>query len=456
MSLSAMCSIAAEQTDPPEAQLDTEALTAKLTDYFTAASAADRRKIARDIESMPGVTIDAVGHALHNTPLWKPPNVERQILRIECPRGPRKPAHAVKVHVRIPKDYEPATPYPLILALHGMGGDGEQYLQFVEQLLGEHADDYLIAAPTNYAGVWLGSEFDESYDVPTILNELKRVYHVNSDRVYVTGYSLGGHASFLTAALFGDYFAASVPLAGTFVTQTGWEAVELLLPNLRGTPVLAVYGELDRNERGPGAADDGDTDENSGISGSNRHLARMLKRIKAPVELMELSGVSHLGVLPPLDQFLEQLSVTRPHDRKSVQQWFRYPSQGRAGWLRQMEFEGRMWRSQQLLIQPGANETYSEAMTEALTERLAFISGEIEGQTIRITIQKCAKVELLLNSELIDLTRPITIIMNGTRRFEGVATPKILTLLEMAHRDRDFDRLWNVRFEISESGRAIE
>jgi len=450
-----------EPSNQPDSQPAGEALTAKLSDYFTASTAADRRQIAREIESISGVTIDMVGAALHQTPLWKPLTVEGQILRIECPRGPRKDPYVTKVHVRIPKGYDPAAPYPLVLALHGTGGGGEQYLKFAEQLLGDDVNHFLIAAPTNYAGVWLGSEFAESYDVPTILSELKRAYHVDSDRVYVTGYSLGGHASFVAAALYGDYFAASVPLAGTFVTQAGWEAVELLLPNLRGTPVLAVYGELDRNERGgdpdddkPGA--DESSDQNSGISGSNRHLTRMLKRIDAPVELIEQPGVGHLGVEPPHDRFRKHLSIRRPHDRKSVQQWFRYPSQGRAGWLRQMEFDGRMWRSQQLVIQPAANETYSEAMTNALTERLAYIGGEIEGQTVRITTQKCAKVELLLNSELIDLTQPITIIMNGTRRFEGVATPKISTLLEMAHRDRDFDRLWTVRFEISETGRAIQ
>lgn len=450
-----------EPSNQPDLQPTGEALNAKLTDYFTAPSGADRRDIAREIESMSGVTIDTVGAALHQTPLWKPLTVEGQILRIECPRGPRKTPCVTKVHVRIPKNYDPAAPYPLVLALHGMGGDGEQYLKFAEQLLGDDVNDFLIAAPTNYAGVWLGSEFAESYDVPTILGELKRAYHVDSDRVYVTGYSLGGHASFVAAALYGDYFAASVPLAGTFVTQAGWEAVELLLGNLRGTPVLAVYGELDRNDRGgdpdddkPGA--DETSNENSGISGSNRHLARMLKRIDAPVELIELPGVGHLGVEPPRDRFLTQLSVTRPHDRKTVQQWFRYPPQGRAGWLRQTEFDGRMWRSQQLVIQPAANETYSEAMTRALIERLAFISGKIEGQTVRIATQKCAKVELLLNNDLIDLTQPITIIMNGTRRFEGVATPRISTLLEMAHRDHDFDRLWSVRFEISEAGRALE
>lgn len=440
--------------DPPPADnaqpsLDTEQLATHLKNYFDSDTKSDRVKLARKIESMESISINAVAEALRDLDLWRPQEPGVHAVKVDCPRGPRKPPKSTTVHVRIPDSYDHTKPYPLLFALHGTGGDGAQYLPFAVRLLGDAADQYVIAAPTDYQGVWLGGDLRESNDIPTILRTLKRAYHIDSDRVYVTGYSLGGHASFVIAALYGDYFAASAPLAGTFALQAGWEAVELLLPNVRGVPILAVYGELDRNDRL------GKRDENSGISGSNRQLARILRRIDAPIELIELPGVGHRGVNPPAEKYLEHLSRRRQNDRKVIEHWFRYPAQGRAAWLRQQKFAGRMWRSQKIVVQPSANETYSEAMMQALKDRLAFLGGRINGQTVRITTRKCATVTLLVNQQLIDLTQPITIYLNGTRRFEGVAHPRIATLLEMAYEDWDLDRLWSVRFEIAEKGRAI-
>ena len=434
------------RTDPPTA--DGAPLAGLLTDYFKGTSADQRSRLARKIEAIDGITVAQVAAALPSLPLWPDQDPGIQTLRVDCPRN-RRPPHATTVHIRIPDRYDATQPYPLILALHGSGGNGEHFLPAVARWLGDEVNDYVIAAPTDYTGVWLGSRQTESQDLPTILTAIKHACHVDGDRVYITGYSLGGHASFVIAALYGDYFAASVSLAGTFALQSGWEAVELLLPNLRDVPVLAIYGELDRNDRG------GARDENSGISGSNRHLARMLQRIDAPIQFIELPGVGHRGVQPPHDRLIDMFSRRRPHDRRVVHHWFRYPAQGGAGWIRQDKFFGRMWRSQRLVVTPAANQTYSEAMTAALKDRLAFVGGTIEGQTIRIRTRKCARVQVLLNSDLIDLGKPITLYMDGTRRFSGPVSPRIATMLEMARRDWDFDRLWSVRFEIDRDGRAI-
>lgn len=415
--------------------------------YFQEPARSKRAAIAARIETTEGATLQRVADALGQVKLWQEQPPGTQQISVQTAR-PDRQVHVTEVHVRVPEGYDPARAYPLLLGLPGANASAEEYLRFAARLLGDQVDEFLIVSPEVYDGVWLGSIEEESHDLPRLLMELRRAYHIDTDRVYVSGYSLGGHASFSIAALYGDWFAAAVPLAGTFVTQAGWESVELLLPNLRHVPVLAVYGELDRDE----SSEEGD--ENSGISGSNRYLAKLLRRTPAPIEFVEIPDVGHDGVVPPSEKFLQLVRRTRPHKMQRIDHRFRYPAQGHAAWLQQIAFQGEVWDSDQIVVMPARDESYSEAVTAELSERLAYLGGRIEGQAIHVQSHRCAKIELLLSGELIDLDKPVEIYLDGTRRYEGSAKPTITTMLEVANEDWDFKRLWPARFELTPNGPA--
>ena len=172
--------------------------------------------------------------------------------------------------------------------------------------------------------------------------------------------------------------------------------------------------------------------------------------------MVELKGVGHDGVTPPPDGLNDILSRTRPHGIRRFSHWFRYPVQGRASWLRQTRFLGEPWTAQQIVVAPAWDETPSQAITGILEDRLAFIGGQIDGQTIRLQTRRCAKLDLLLNDDLVDLDQDITIYLNGTKRFQGRAQRRIATLLEVAGQDWDFQRLSTVRFQLSHEGRAVQ
>lgn len=426
---------------------DDAEFVALVQSYFQEPVKSKRAAIAARVETTDGVTLQRAADALGKVRLWQAQDAGTRQIDVQTIR-PDRQVHVTEVHVRVPEGYDSATAYPLLLALPGENASAEEYLRFAAHLLGPQVNEFLVVSPEVYDGVWLGSIEEESHDLPRLLMELRRQFHVDTDRVYVSGYALGGHAAFSIAALYGDWFAASVPLSGTFATQAGWESVELLLPNLRRVPVLAVYGELDRDE-----ATDDDV-EKSGIMGSNRYLAGLLSRTPAPVEFIELAGVGHDGVVPPSERFLQMLSRKRPHKVQQIEHRFRYPAQGRAAWLRQSAFQGQVWDSDQIVVMPARDETYSEAVTAELSERLAYLGGRIEGQTIHVESHRCAKIELLLSGDLIDLDEPIEIYLNGTRRHEGSAKPTITTMLELAYEDWDFKRLWPVRFELPQNGLA--
>jgi predicted esterase len=414
--------------------------------YFRASDEQARTAIASEIESLEGVTLEGVAQSVREVQLWgpQPSGLGKFVLhtRRGVPMG---------VHVHVPGGYDPHKPYPLLLAFHGSGGTGDEYLPFALQLLGERVNEFIVAAPTELQGTFISSTATEAFDPPDLIRELKQRYHIDSDRIYASGYSKGGHTSFLLGLLYTDTLAAIVPLAGTFATQVGRELMDVMLPNMRHLPTLVVYGELDRQTS---RSDGQENDPKSGISGSNRYMAAIARHLDVPIEFVELPGVGHRGVSPPTDRFHEMLRKTRPHDIKQFEHWFRHLPQGRVNFLRQTRFQGMPWKGQHVRVKLKGDEAYSEALIRTMRLKLAYIGGRIEGQTIHIETRKCAQVDLLLNDLLIDLDRDITVTLKGRQIYNGLAERSIRTLLEVAHQDWDFQRLFTTRFRITREGRV--
>jgi len=412
--------------------------------YFHTDDADDRARIAERITSLPGVDVRDVATAVRGVMLWGPQPSGFQRLELSTDHG-----ETLEVVVHLPPRYDPKIAYPLLIAMHGTGGNGAGYIRCALQLLGDRSDEFIVAAPTRLKGCFIGSAESEAGDTPAMLRFLKRRFHINSDRVYANGYSQGGHMSFLMAALYTDSLAASVPLSGTFATQVGYELMDIMLVNVRSIPIMIVYGELDRAE--PGNTRQSPT---TGISGSNRYMAHIAKRLKVPIRFVELPGVGHGGVVPPPDAFAEYLGKTRPRTVPSFEHWFRYQPQGRMCWLRQRRFQGHPWAGEHLRVTPKKGEDYSDALLRKLRLKLAYIGGSIEGQRVGVRSRKCAELEVLLNDDLIDLDREIVISYKDKEVFRGVVERRIATLLAVAWEDWNFDRLFFARIVMTRKGDA--
>lgn len=114
----------------------------------------------------------------------------------------------------LPRDYEadPDTTWPLLLFLHGSGERGDD----LSILRGygpprqiEAGDDlpFVVVAPQCSA--------DEHWDPDTVIALIDRVCataRVDRDRIYLTGFSLGGLGTWGTAASRPDRFAAIAPI----------------------------------------------------------------------------------------------------------------------------------------------------------------------------------------------------------------------------------------------------
>ncbi len=140
--------------------------------------------------------------------------------------------------VYVPDGYTGKTPLPLIVWLHGAGGDQWEVLQAGANLDGRslhtgaldpapYRPSFILAAP--FARGSAGYDYLAEVDVLQMLDEIQRDYAIDSERVYLAGWSMGGAGVWSIASRFPDRFAAIMPIVGA--ADTGQ------LANLRNLPI---------------------------------------------------------------------------------------------------------------------------------------------------------------------------------------------------------------------------
>jgi hypothetical protein len=136
---------------------------------------------------------------------------------------------------------------------------------------------------------------------------------------------------------------------------------------------------------------------------------------------------------------LEKRRISGP---RAVSHWFRYPSQGHAGWLRVLKFRGEVWEDEQLSIVTRSGADFDVYVRDVIQSKLAYLGGRIEGQLVQVETRGCERIEVMLGPSFVDFERPVTITINGTRRVrDKIIRPDIPTMLAAAYEEWDFQRL---------------
>ena len=193
----------------------------------------------------------------------------------------RATAPPIHYALSVPPGYR-GQPVPLILALH-FGGDpdgaGRAMLDIlIRPALGELGA--VIVAPDALGGGW-GSAANESA-VNTLLAATEKAYAIDTRRVVVTGYSMGGAGTWYWAGKYPERFSAAVPVSGRpSESPAAWRV-----------PVFAVHSRDDQvNPIGP----------------TERRVAE-LAQAGLNARLVVLSGVSHYET----DRFVAALHQVVP------------------------------------------------------------------------------------------------------------------------------------------------
>lgn len=126
-------------------------------------------------------------------------------------------SYAYQVH--LPESWTPLEKMPVILFLHGLGERGQDGLRQTRVGLGSVVSlrsrviPAIVVAPQCPRGLRWDDPAIEEYVFDTLETTVKE-YNGDSSRVYLTGISMGGYATYYFAARHPEVFAALVPVAG--------------------------------------------------------------------------------------------------------------------------------------------------------------------------------------------------------------------------------------------------
>jgi poly(3-hydroxybutyrate) depolymerase len=195
-------------------------------------------------------------------------------------------------HMYVPTTYNGTKAFPLILALHGLGGTEDSFFDGYEKRLPPLAEQhgYIVAAPLGYRvdgsyGWGLGNPPADAttrrtqdlseQDVMQVLQRVRQQYKIDDARIYLLGHSMGAIGTWKIAPKYSEIWAAIAPVSGNGAPAT--------LERIRQVPEIVVHG---------------DNDPTVPVNGSRSMVAKM-KELGIEHKYIEVPGGLHSDVVAP-------------------------------------------------------------------------------------------------------------------------------------------------------------
>jgi predicted esterase len=124
------------------------------------------------------------------------------------------------IYMSAPENYDPQKSYPLIIALHGRGGNPRIFLNTWKPII--DSLKYILACPQG--PVEVGNDI-YSWDAPSQVNEellmkvldtVKKTYNIDSRKIILSGFSQGGYLTYLLGIRHHNFFKGLFPISGYF------------------------------------------------------------------------------------------------------------------------------------------------------------------------------------------------------------------------------------------------
>ncbi len=153
----------------------------------------------------------------------------------------------------LPKGFDPARKYPLVISLHGAWSNhrlnlrrvfgrgnrpGETDVEATRYFPAFRDVDFIVASP--YARGTMGYQGIAEKDVLDVLADVKRRFPIDEDRVYLTGLSMGGGGSLWLGLTHPDTWAAIAPVCPAPPPGT-----DELAPNALNVSLHFFHGDQD-------------------------------------------------------------------------------------------------------------------------------------------------------------------------------------------------------------------
>ena len=393
-----------------------ESLASQVFRYLDATNGEEADRLLHEIQLHPEASVERVtriiqAERIYDTqPIGTLPDERIQIQ-----------GRAYPLALSIPLTYQPSKGYGLVVCLHGAGFTGDIYLERWQARLG---DDYILACPTYAVGAWFTKRAEDL--VLATIQQVCGRYHVDPDRIFLTGMSNGGIGAWLIGMHHAPLFAGLAPMA------SGLDGVLMpFLANLRNTPVYIIHGAKDQVMPVE----------------LSRSISRELTALGYPHVYREhqrehpMAG-GHFFPREELPDLVTWLNKQRRDPLPTRLTLVREASHFQPfGWVR--------------LDATDPIAAFSDDLVTKHDERIKrreyakLDAAVVASNRIEVKAERVQRYSLFLNSQLIDVAKPITVLTNGQLSFEGTVTPSLDTLLRQARIRHDPRQLFPIHIAVT-------
>jgi predicted esterase len=277
-------------------------------------------------------------------------------------------------------------PGPVLIYLHGGGADkkgNDQQWQMCKGLAAGMGFPMTIVPrnldDTKIVGWWEDSGIQ---GIDAMIRELRRTHNIDTNQVYLGGYSMGGWGTSIAGPALADRFAAIYSMAGGAGRQDIFE-------NLKNTPFAVHIG---------------DQDTTAGRLETTRKMRDAIKALGYEISYKEYPGVGHQLPGSAHTEIAAWLKTKKRNPLPKVVVWKRFKPYARMFYWLGDAREG------------------------------STVRAEIKGQKIELT---GGSATIYLNSKMINLSKEITVTVDGTEQFKGVVSPSLCAIIQSISEKED-------------------
>lgn len=387
------------------------------------------------------LAVAAVLALAHSAPSAPTPQFDAEYARLKAgraysgkvPTGAlRRRRGAFQYWLVVPADYDPAKRWQVRFQLHGgvmrdddsLRGDGSVRLA---------GDDQIYVMPSGWRDEPWWSD-DQAASLHAILDDIKRDYNVDENRVFLSGVSDGATGLYYVGARDTTPYAAFLPLNGYYLVLRSPELEirsAIFLNNLRNKPFFIVNGGLDP---------------------------------LYPISLVEPS-IAHLNQGGVRITYLPQPDAGHdtnwwPTVKDSFESFARsHPRTPLPDTLTWEVSETRTWNRAHWLIVDSLGTTPADARDfddlnvsggspifhNGRSGRVDLVR---DGNTVAIRSRGVKELTLLLSPDQFDFDRNVTVVANGRTVFDGRVEKSVATLQKWAARDNDRTLLFGAEIHV--------
>ncbi|MBI4833525.1 MAG: hypothetical protein HY811_01725 [Planctomycetes bacterium] len=316
--------------------------------------------------------------------------------------------------VIIPSSAKQGKKTGLCIVLHGGGanrGDANEIMGYI----GNPNPNFIVVYPTvikHENSAW-NTEREERY-VIEIINDMKRSYNIDTNQVYLTGFSMGGYGAWGIGTCYADLFGSISALAGGVCTLNVSGGIILdvgTAANLKNTPIWFFHSPDDKQVP----------------IDSARKAAETLKDYKekyGPYEFMykEYKNIGH----------------AKPPDLKDVWSWMfakkRNPYPKRVIWEPHRSYKNTFYW---LRLEKPARQQRIEAKIENNKIIVQTTQANMAGNNMVFKNISLNGLTIFLNEKLIDYSKPVIIEVNGEEKFNAPVGYSLSALVETIDDKKD-------------------